>query len=154
MDGDGEEPRCVVVYRGQKIRLSKHYSDFHQYKDDPDNIAPSETARVQKLVISAPIAHSFASWSEMFQAVQNVAFPGYGTGIFPNPKSDLTVVTVEIPRANKDRYFVVQEHNGRCDILDDFVYEDILALHGVREKGGSYVFFDRTGKELFRVPRH
>lgn len=144
-----------VVYRGEKIKLSKQYSDFDQYKNDPNNIDSSETKRVQRLVMTAPIAHSFASWSKFFQAEQAVAFPGYGTSIFFGRKSDgndLTLVTVEIPRADKDRFIVVQERNGRCEVLDDFVHDDIPALHGVRQEGESYIFFDRSGKELFRRP--
>lgn len=142
----------VVLYRGEKIKLSKHYTDFDQYKNDPDNIDPSETKRVQRLVMTAPIAHAFASWSELFQAIQAIAFPGYGTGIFPDRNSDLTLVTIEIPRADKDRVFVVRGRKGGCEVIDEFVHDDIPLLSGVREEGKFYVFFDRSGKELFRRP--
>src|SRR5262245_46857241 len=42
-------PPDYVEYRGEKIKLSKYYSDYDSYKNDPDNIAPSETTRVQQL---------------------------------------------------------------------------------------------------------
>src|SRR6266704_3288121 len=45
-----------VEYRGQRIQLSKAYADFDEYKNDPNNIAASETERAQQLVAGAPIA--------------------------------------------------------------------------------------------------
>src|SRR5437762_13346553 len=46
----------TIQYQGQTIQLSKAYRDFDEYKNDPMNIAPAETARVQQLVTDAPIA--------------------------------------------------------------------------------------------------
>lgn len=31
-----------IEYRGQEIKLSRYYLDYEEYKDDPDNIDPSE----------------------------------------------------------------------------------------------------------------
>lgn len=143
----------TIVYRGEKIKLSKRYADFDQYKNDPDNIAASETKHVQTLVITAPIAHSFASSQDLFRAVEATAFPGYGTGIFPSRKSDeknLTLVTIEIPRANEDRFLVVQRRKGGFEIVEDFVHADPPMPFGVREESGSYVFLDGSGNEIFR----
>lgn len=146
-----------MLYRGEKIKLSRQYANFDQYKNDPNNIDPSETKRVQSLVMTAPIAHSFASWSEFFRAEQAAAFPGYGTSIFPGRRSDgndLTLVTIEVPRADKDRFIVVQERNGQCEVLDDFVYEDVPEAFGVHRDSDSYVFVSRNGKEIFRRPEN
>jgi hypothetical protein len=51
-----DQASSEIDYRGEKIKLSKPYRDYDEYKNDPDNIHPSETARVQGLVMSAPIA--------------------------------------------------------------------------------------------------
>ena len=45
-----------IDYRGEKIKLTKAYADYAAYKNDPENIAPSETERVQRLVLGAPIS--------------------------------------------------------------------------------------------------
>lgn len=145
----------VMPYRGETIKLSKPYADFDQYKNDPNNIDPSETTRVQKLVITAPIARSFASRLDVFKATQAIVFPGYGSGSAGGPQpdgSELLAVTIEIPRANKDRFIVFRGRNGRYELVDDFVHDEMPWPVGIREEGGSYVFFDRVGQELFRRP--
>lgn len=70
----------IMHYRGETIKLSKSYADFDEYKNDPNNIDPSETTRVQTLVITAPIAHSFASRLEVFKATQDLCFRDTGQG--------------------------------------------------------------------------
>jgi hypothetical protein len=50
-----------IDYRGEKIKLTKAYADYDAYKNDPENIHPSETERVQALVLGAPIAKTFGS---------------------------------------------------------------------------------------------
>ena len=145
----------VMPYRGEKIKLSKPYDDFDQYKNDPNNIHPSETMRVQKLVMTAPIAHSFTDRLDLFRATQAIAFPGYGSGSGGDPQpdgSELLAVTVEIPRADKDRFIVFRGRHGRYELIDDFVHDEISFPFGIREESKSYVFFDRDGKELFRRP--
>jgi hypothetical protein len=145
-----------VQYRGETIKLSKSYTNFDQYKNDPNNIAPSETARVQTLVTTAPIAHSFRSQLDVFKATQDIVFPGYGSGVTGGGSGpdgiELFAVTVEIPRANKYRYFVFRGANGQYELLDDFVHDDTPYPFGIREEDGSYVFLDRAGLELFRRP--
>lgn len=71
-----------IDYRGEKIRLTKSYSDFDDYKNDPENIDPSETARVQRLVMEAPIEREFNSLLDASKAVGEIGFPGYGSGGF------------------------------------------------------------------------
>src|SRR5437879_3064309 len=69
-----------VDYQGEKIKLTKYYLSFEDYKDDPDNIDPSENARVERLVARAPIGHHFADRKEMVKALFELKFPGYGLG--------------------------------------------------------------------------
>lgn len=145
----------VIQYRGETVKLSKSYADFDQYKNDPNNIDPSETTRVQTLVITAPIAHSFTNRLDVFTATQDIVFPGYGSGVTGGPQpdgSELFAVTIEIPRANRDRFIVFRGRNGRYELIDDFVHDEIPLPSSIREEGGSYVFFDRVGQELFRRP--
>ena len=66
----------TIDYRGERIKLSHRYDDFSTYKNDPNNIDASETARVQQLVRQAPIASEFADRIAFAQATTNIAFPG------------------------------------------------------------------------------
>lgn len=146
-------PSDEVEYRGQKIKLSRAYSDYDEYKNDPNNISESETARVQKLVMEAPIAQSFNSRIEVFQATQEIVFPGYGSGGIPDKMidgSELIVVSIEIPRADKERYLLFHGKDGHYNLVDDFVHPETPFPGGVREAPGSFVFLDDQGRELFR----
>jgi hypothetical protein len=78
----GERRSNGIDYRGEKIRLTKAYADYDDYKNDPENIHPSETERVQALVLGAPIAKTFGSRPEASKAVGQIVFPGYGGGGF------------------------------------------------------------------------
>ena len=145
----------VMEYRGEQIKLSRAYSDFDEYKNDPDNIHPSEIERVQKLLIAATIARTFASRLDVFRAAGQIAFPGYGTGAGGSRLSDgseLLAVTLEIPRANKDRYLVFRNRDGRYELIDDFVNDAISYPFEIREGDGAYIYL-YGGKERFRRPQ-
>jgi hypothetical protein len=139
-----------IDYRGQKIKLTKFYLDYDDYKNDPDNIAPSETERVQRLVSEAPIAHSFASRKDAASAVFEVKFPGYGAGGFGGSIQDadgsLNGFTVEIPRANKNRYFIFRNHHGTYELVDDFTMADPWGIETVREEDGRLFYSTASGE--------
>jgi|ERR1051326_415101 hypothetical protein len=145
----------VIEYRGEQIKLSRAYQDFDEYKNDPNNILPSETGRVQSLLINAPIEHTFADRLTLFRAVGQIAFPGYGVGSGGGRSSEgneLLAVTIEIPRASNDRYLVFRDHGGRYELIDDFVNAEISYPFEVREQDSAYVYL-QGGTERFRRPR-
>jgi hypothetical protein len=115
----------TIQYRGQKIQLSKPYADFDEYKNDPNNIAASETERVQQLVATAPIADRYASRQMLTDAMMEIQFPGYGLSSFGDaPQADGTVISgfsIEIPRGERERIVVFQLKNGSYRLLDDFL---------------------------------
>jgi hypothetical protein len=139
-----------IDYRGKKIKLSKFYLDYDDYKNDPDNIDPTETARVQKLVTEAPIARSFPSRMEAVGAVSEIKFPGYGMGGFGAPKPDsegaLAGFSVEIPRADKDRYFIFRNVGHRYLLVDDFICSDLSGLRSFRQEGDNLVYAGESGE--------
>jgi hypothetical protein len=142
-----------VEYRGQKIKLSRPYSDYDDYKNDPNNISESETARVQKLVMEAPTAKLLDTRIEIFQETGKIVFPGYGSGGVPGKMADgseLIVVSVEIPRAEKERYLLFHGESGHYLLVDDFIHSETPLPLGVYEESGSFVFLDQNGHELFR----
>ena len=145
-----------IDYRGEKIKLTKAYADFDDYKNDPDNIDPSETGRVQRLVLGA-IAKTFGGRMEASQAIGQIAFPGYGSGGFvEQSQADGSVLmgfSVEIPRANKERYFVFQGKDGVYTLVDDFVHSETAGLlRRVMRRGNDLVFTSINGKEILVRP--
>ncbi len=146
-----------IDYRGEKIKLTKAYADYHDYKNDPANIHPSETERVQRLVLGAPIAQTFSSRLEAAKAIGQIAFPGYGSGGFvEQSQADGSVLmgfSVEIPRAGKERYFVFQGRDGVYTLIDDFVHPDTVGLlRSVIRRGNDLVFTSTEGTEVLVRP--
>lgn len=143
-----------IDYQGRKIKLSKSYASYEDYKDDPDNILPSETALVQKLVKEAPIEHMFVSKRLMFQGAGEIVFPGYGmSGARTHPAADgseLAVVVIEIPRADMDRFLVFRVRGQACELVDDFVYPTFPGVIDVREENGLFVYSSENGNQVLR----
>jgi hypothetical protein len=140
-----------IEYQGEKIKLTRYYSDYDEYKNDPNNIDPSETVRVQHLVMQAPIASSFKNRLEAAKAIVQIAFPGYGSsGFNAQPQADGSVLmgfSVEIPRAHKERYFIFLEKDEIFKLIDDFIYPDAPGLiHSVVRRGDELVFSSIEGK--------
>jgi hypothetical protein len=137
-----------IEYRGETIKLTKYYLDYDDYKNDRDNIDGSETQRVQRLVSEAPIARSFASRKDAVQAIFEVKFPGYGAGGFGGgiKESDgaLNGFSVEIPRADKSRYFIFRDVRGNYVLVDDFISGDIL--ESMHEENGAVVYCTAAGE--------
>ena len=104
--GDMSDRDDVIEYRGEWIKLSHAYSDYDDFKNDPNNIDPTEIARVQRLVSQSPIARSFNSREEMSDAVSDLKFPGYGQSDYaPDAQPDgstLELSSIEIPQADKE----------------------------------------------------
>jgi hypothetical protein len=140
-----------VEYRGEKIKLTKFYLDYDDYKNDPDNIAPSETQRVQRLVSEAPIAHSFADRKQAVHAVFDIKFPGYGAGGFGPPdaaEGALNGLEVEIPRANASRLFIFQNVGGTYKLVDDFVDTDLAGIREFHRQGPNLIYTTADGHQI------
>jgi hypothetical protein len=146
-----------IEYRGEKIKLTRFYLDYDEYKNDPDNIDPSETARVQRLVSEAPIAHSFRSRQQAVAAVFEIKFPGYGAGGFGDggKHDSITGFSVEVPRSNMDRYFVFRDNGGTYELIDDFVDSSMPGINHVEEQRGNLVYsMDGKDRKLVRPPQN
>ena len=120
-----------IDYRGEKIKLTKAYADY----------------------AGAPIAKTFGSRLEASQAIGQIAFPGYGSaGFVEQPQADGSVLmgfSVEVPRANKERYFVFQGKHGVYTLVDDFVHPETAGLlRGVIRRGNDLVFTSINGTEV------
>ena len=149
-------PDNEIGYRGDRIKLSKSYSDFDDYKNDPQNIDPTETERVQRLVMQAPTEREFGSLLAASKAVGDIAFPGYGSsGFAQQPQPDGSVLmgfSVEIPRAEKDRCFTFRGGNGMYRLIDDFVAPETPSIGRVSEEKGTLVYSTASGERIMSRP--
>ena len=139
-----------IEYQGQQIKLTRYYLDYDEYKNDPDNIDPSETLRVQGMVTKAPIANYFATKKDMIDAAFAIKFPGYGIGTFGDGgqgENSLAGSSIEIPRADKFRYITFRQEGGKYVLVDEFIARDIPLLTHVRQEGNSLVYSSDTGSE-------
>jgi hypothetical protein len=116
-----------------------------------------ETGRVQGLVINAPIARAFKTRLGASKAVGQIAFPGYGSGGFREQalrdSRFLMAFSVEVPRADKERYFVFSEKDGIVALIDDFVHPAVAGLvQGIARRGDSLVYRTIDGREMLVRP--
>lgn len=151
-----EGPSDEIEYRGQKIKLSKAYSDYDDYKNDPENIHPSETKRVQHLVMEVPIEKRFNRSDALIQSPIDLAFPGYGSTLFSEQRqkdgSVLTGFCIEIPRAEQERCAAYREVNGAYDLIDDFVVDAELLISNVNQADDTLVYSGADGKPIITRP--
>jgi len=153
----GSPPSNTIDYHGQTIQLSKPYTSYEDYEEDPNNIAPSETARVQELVKSAAVAKQFADRKQMIDGINDIRFPGYGlTASSETPQSDGTVLAlsaVEIPRSGNSRFLLFQGKSGSYTLIDDFVYSDSAVIMKASWSGDHIVYSTMQGtKVVERTP--
>ena len=139
-----------IESRGKRIRLSKAYSDYDDFKEDPDNIAAGETERVQAMVGGAGLAPNYTSFEEMARAVLALKVPGYGAGRFllaPQPDgSELFGFMIEIPRSGKSRYIVYRGRSGKFQLADDFQAAAIPLILRVEERDGEFLYSTIDGQ--------
>jgi hypothetical protein len=147
-------PTDTITYRGETIRLSKHYFDFDDYKSDPEHIALGERARVARLVREAPIAKDFRSRAEMIRATFGIRFPGYGQTQFGQIRepdgSVIAAYSVEVPTTGEDRIFVFRGVGESYTLLDDFITPPDLGILHLLNENGTLVFSNFEGQEVLR----
>lgn len=146
-----------IEYHGEHIKLSRKYGDYETYKNDPNNIDPRETERVQRLVRQAPIAGSFDDRIGFARATGEIAFPGYGRGpMVDTPQADgsiLVITAIEVPRAQQERYFTARINGGRYALIDDFLAPESARLVHVQQRGENLVYLNDRGQEALVRPR-
>jgi hypothetical protein len=146
-----------IEYHGEKFRLTKAYGDYDDYKDDPNNLAPGQEARIEQAVAGATLERAYASRAAMSKAVFKLKVPGYGMGQFGEKTqadgSALAGFMIEIPRTGKNRFVVFRGRDGTYTLVDDFVEGETTAIMQVNDQDGKLVYSTTLGKPLFtRTP--
>ena len=143
----------VIDYRGMKIKLTRHYSDYDDYKNDPENIAVSELPRIEAAIREAKFDEEYEDWASFAKQMFELKVPGYGVGAgfrIEPAGSPLIVKSVEIPArppVTKGRFFVLEKpDDGRLRLIDDFCVPDVPIVSLVRMVDGKLEYLDYTGK--------
>ena len=139
----------TIQYHGETFSMNKAYSSYEDYKDDPNNLATNEFSRIERAITNAPIPSSFESVVDMARAVLHLRFPGYGCGGRGSyPQSDgstCSVFSVEIPRRDRERYFIGRTE-GRVTIVDDSVMNSTTnEIRQVKIDGKRILYYDGHG---------
>jgi hypothetical protein len=149
-------PRPVMPYGDAGIGLSREYSDYDDYKNDPNNIAPDERERAANLVRSAQVPKTVPDVDQAIHAVFEVKFPGYGLAAFGRKDlpdgTSLLGFSVEVPTASQERLIVYRCQPQGCYLADDAVVSDKLPILEVVLAGSELVYRSRDHRELLRRP--
>jgi hypothetical protein len=137
-----------VDYRGERFRLTKLYLTYDGYKNDPDNLHPSEIERVQRLVSTAVVPSSFPSWKAASRTIGEISFPGYGSGSLQSDWDRIRAFSIEIPLAEQDRILVLRARGPGYTVVDDFLADAALVIRGVEERAGSLAFTNPRGETV------
>lgn len=148
-----------LTYQGKRIRLSKTYQNYEEYKLDPANLDTNELSRIERLMTQLTIGPEFRSIEDFYnQVVSAVKFPGYGCNFLGKEQqpdgSVLEVVEVEIPQRGRSRVFAVHQRDASTVLLDDVVTdwppESTFGLT-VRLSGGKLTYLSKDGDVLRSV---
>ncbi len=151
--GCGDLGMATIDYRGQEVKLSRRCFDYDDYKNDPSNIHPSEVTRVQAMVREAGVKKRFSTWEDAGHDVLDVAFPGYGSGSMKSEWKSLRVFSIEIPKAEDCRVFVLQPSGSEWVLTDDFLAPK-CGMWEVTPEGDTLVFVDLHSKNRFVRPHN
>jgi hypothetical protein len=111
----------TVTYRGEIIPLSRTYLDFHEYRDDPNNLPREVHQKVAQLVRAAPVASQYPSRKAASGSLSHLKFPGYGYSLLGLDKP-VALYSLEVPMAEEQRYLTFVERGGAWVLVDDFIW--------------------------------
>jgi hypothetical protein len=123
-----------VTYRGKEIALSRVYADFHDYRDDPDNLPTAVRPMVAELVRTAPVAITYPNRQAIGDALYLLMFPGYGYSML-GLDQPIALFSLEVPYASEQRFILFIPSNGTWKLTDDFLWPDAggLVVRAVRD---------------------
>jgi hypothetical protein len=142
----------TIDYQGQEFKLSRSYTNYDDYKDDPNNLDTNELGRIEQTMEAVKVPSSFKDHKAFITFMIELEFPGYGLSDGRGKTDDgstLEVASVEIPQRDKDRVVLVRtEPGGGLKLVDDFIYtdEDTNDISHVRLDHQQLEYFDQAGR--------
>ena len=152
--GENTVATNTIDYHGQKFRLSRPYSDWDVYKNDPNNLDTNELPQIERTMEAVKIPATFKDYKEFIYITADLAFPGYGESAGEGQTDDgskLLFGSVEIPQVDKERVLAGRgQFDGSWRLVDDFIYagSDTNDIRSVRLEHGQLKYFDRKGRLL------
>jgi len=142
-----------IEYLGHSIKLTRDYSTYEEYKEDPNKIDPSQLQLVEQLVSQAPVKSRYQNGDELTKRIFDITFPGYGfAGSGAQRQSNLSMFGVEIPRVGRSRYLVFREANGVYTLMDDFVASDDKQIWNVWAGNGELTYSTQSHDIVCKRP--
>lgn len=143
----------TIDYFGHKIKLRRVYFDITSYALDSQNIPMDEAYRLENIMKCVPFGPVFNSKQELLESFVEISFPGYGSfyanQLRSNPDQNLELMTVDIPRTEMYRYFVVEKKAaGSFLVVADFTTE-AHGVNKVRGRGECFEFLSRSDEVVF-----
>jgi hypothetical protein len=143
---DEERSLTSVEYQGVRIALARPYADFHDYKEDPNNLDENAKRSAELLMRKARFGPVLESSKALVAAVFELEFPGYGAFIANQDDSrnvgGLELAYVEIPGRRVNRYVALEKAaDGSLHVVDDFIAPQEPEITAVRRGiGGALVY--------------
>ncbi len=148
-----------VEYQGERVELARPYSDFHDYKEDPNNLDENAKRRAEILMRKARFGPVLESSDALVDAVFELEFPGYGAFIANQvggrDESGLELIYVEIPGRPLNRYAALEKvADGSFHVVDDFIAPQEPEITGVhRGIDGALVYTHGRGGQVVEPRR-
>ena len=142
-----------IEYEGQRFLVSKEYSDWDEFKDDPNNYPESETQRMADAVRAVQFLPSAVDRETVARQMLDKQFPGFGCGapglLNRDQLDSCAVFFVEIPRTGLCRYVGYVKVDGRFQLVADFEAPDVPMISMVAVENDRLNFYG-IDKSLIR----
>lgn len=149
-----------IEWRGQKFKLKQKYLDYEEYKDDSDQLAPSEIELVKQFMLGITVPKVVASETELRQSLRQMRFPGFGStyaGTVKDEQGNRYILNeYEIPQKQEQRTLLYRvEKDGTCRLVVDGVSIDHpndyrFSNHEVKVESGrlKHLFENKVYREI------
>src|ERR1051326_3128112 len=64
-----------ITWRGEKFKLKRRYFDYEQYKEDSDQLAPTEVERLKQFMLSINVPKTANSETDLRHSLAEMRFP-------------------------------------------------------------------------------
>ncbi|MEL6107998.1 MAG: hypothetical protein AAFU85_18385 [Planctomycetota bacterium] len=156
VSGDSNLVDNYMEYEGQHFRTSKEYSDWDDFKEDPNNYLESETKRITDAVESVEFVTSARDRETVMKQMFDKQFPGFGCGqlgILDREQLDLCAAfSIEIPRTGKSRFAGYVNVSGQFILISDFVAPQTPMIAMVSVSDGHLNFHGMDKSIMCRDP--
>lgn len=145
-----------MEYEGGRFRTSKEYSDWDDFKEDPNNYLESETPRMTDAVKTVEFAATVSDRELVMKQMFDKQFPGFGCGqlgILDREQLDLCAAfSIEVPRTGTSRYAGYVNVNGQFILVSDFVAPQTPMIAMVSVSDGHLNFHGMDKSIMRRDP--